>query len=122
MTSDDGGAQPAVPYSPPRAKASQLDRLITLVDRANYRPRMNLIARITRRGLLVDRDIVDYLLDELLAIEPPAETRELLLEHLARERRSYGIEGRLLKSGAVGEHILRRLAHLILSLPEAQLG
>lgn len=122
MSAGDRVARPAAPYSPPKARPSQLDRLITLVDRANYRPRMNLIARITRRGLLVDRDIVDYLLDELLAIEPPAETRELLLEHLRRERRSYGIEGRLVNSGAVGERILRRLAHLILSLPEAQLG
>jgi hypothetical protein len=42
---------------------------------------------------------------------------------LASERKERKIaDGKLLDRGGESERILRRLAHLILSLPEAQLG
>jgi hypothetical protein len=42
---------------------------------------------------------------------------------LAGERVMLGLrDGEFLKGGAPAERVLRRMAHLILSLPEAQLG
>ncbi|MDP6539357.1 MAG: DUF1800 domain-containing protein [Planctomycetota bacterium] len=90
---------------------------------SGYRPRLNLTWRVKATGATDDGEILDELLSSLLAIEAPAETRALLLDHLKAERAGIGIrEGELLEATAACEAILRRLAHLILSLPEAQLG
>ncbi|MBL8860972.1 MAG: hypothetical protein JNK02_03090, partial [Planctomycetes bacterium] len=63
------------------------------------------------------------LLDELLAIQAPADTRARLRAFLAAERQQLGLaDGALLTIGGQAERVLRRMAHLILSLPEAQLG
>jgi uncharacterized protein (DUF1800 family) len=71
-----------------------------------------------------DQDLVQAALRELLAIEPPADTAAGLVEFVKTEREALGLsEDRFLrKGGQDAEYILRRLAHLILSLPEAQLG
>jgi hypothetical protein len=59
----------------------------------------------------------------LLAIDTPLETRRMLVAALRTDREAQGIEpGNLVKKNAAAEEVLRRLAHLILSLPEAQLG
>lgn len=100
-----------------------LEQLVQLMDEIGYRPRMHLCARLARRGLVTDQEIVDAMLEDLLAIEAPAETRQMLFEALGRERRALGLdEGELLTYLPHGELVLRRLAHRILSLPEAQLG
>ncbi len=71
-----------------------------------------------------DLEVVQGALRELLAIEPPAETTLGLVEFLKSEREALDLpeERFLIKGGRDAERILRRLAHLILSLPEAQLG
>jgi hypothetical protein len=71
-----------------------------------------------------DQELVQAALRELLAIEPPADTAAGLVEFVRTEREALGLsEDRFLrKGGKDAEYILRRLAHLILSLPEAQLG
>ena len=71
-----------------------------------------------------DQELVQAALRELLAIEPPADTAAGLVEFVKTEREALGLsEDRFLrKGGKDAEYILRRLAHLILSLPEAQLG
>jgi len=63
------------------------------------------------------------MLDDLLAIRAPADTRALVVAFLARERTRLKLaDGKLLDAGPEAERVLRRLAHLIYSLPEAQLG
>ena len=106
-----------------RGRNAVLTKLLRLMDSAGYRPHIHLTSRMQRRGTRTDRQIVDALLDDLLGIEAPLETRQLLTEHLRTEREQLGIEGgQLLEHLHAAERLLRRLAHLILSLPEAQLG
>jgi uncharacterized protein (DUF1800 family) len=93
------------------------------VQEAGWAPNLNLSARLARAGAKSDAEIVGSLLDDLLAVQAPADTREKLESFLAGERVVLGIKnGELLEGGFEAESILRRLAHLILSLPEAQLG
>jgi uncharacterized protein (DUF1800 family) len=88
-----------------------------------YYPRLNLGARLSRLDAASDAQIVDKLADELLPVALSGESRAALLEFLAGERKTLSIaDGKLLDSRAKAEDVLRRLAHLILSLPEAQLG
>ena len=88
-----------------------------------YFPRINLSARLSRWGVAKDAEIVAALADELLPVPLSAESRVALLEFLATERTALSIrEGKLLDARGKSEDLLRRLAHLILSLPEAQLG
>lgn len=102
--------------------ASRVERLAHLLDKLNYVPRLNLTARLARRGATSDVRIADELLEDLLAIEPPPETRAWLVAELGRARAERGIEeGALLGTGAEAEHVLRTLAHRLLALPEGQL-
>jgi uncharacterized protein (DUF1800 family) len=83
---------------------------------------INFSARLSKAGARTDAEIADRMLDDLLAIQAPADTRARIREFLARERAGLKVEdGRLLDAGGEAERLLRRLAHLILSLPEAQL-
>jgi hypothetical protein len=88
-----------------------------------YYPRINLSARVTRLGAFSDEQIVDALAGELLPVPLSLESRAALLGFLAGERRELDLaDGKLLSASTKAENVLRRLAHLILSLPEAQLG
>jgi len=88
-----------------------------------WRPRLNLTARLRLAGLATDAELVDRLLDELLAVEASPETRAWLLAHVAAQRHARAIEvERLTDGGDEAERLLRELAHLILSQPEAQLN
>lgn len=71
-----------------------------------------------------DEELVERALEELLAIVPPLETRAPLVAFLRQAREAEGLpeEAFLVRGGQRAEAILRQLAHLILSLPEAQLG
>jgi uncharacterized protein (DUF1800 family) len=82
---------------------------------------LNLTARLKRLGASTDAEIVDALLSELLAVDASDASRRDMQAFLASERERLGArEGELL-SARDGEQLLRCLAHLILSLPEAQL-
>lgn len=88
-----------------------------------YIPAIHLSARLERAHATNDGAAVDALADELLAIALTPESRLELVRFLASEREALGIdEAKLCQSGRDGEQLLRRLAHLILSLPEAQLS
>jgi len=96
--------------------------LLRLLGRG-YRPSVNLTHRMQSIKDKGDKRIVNALLHDLLAIEPPAETRARVLDYFRGERQaSGGEEGSFLEDASVSEPILRRVAHLILSLPEAQLN
>jgi len=87
-----------------------------------YRPSLNLSARCARAGAASDAAILESLCSELLAVELTAPSRAVLARFLAEERASLGVaDGKLLEHQPEAERHLRRLAHLILSLPEAQL-
>lgn len=104
-------------------RKDQLSKLVRSLDRDSYTPDINLSRKLMRADLERDREIVDELCSRLLAIEAPLETRRMLASFLREERKSMGFEqGELLGAGDGVETLLRRLAHLILSLPEAQLG
>jgi uncharacterized protein (DUF1800 family) len=96
-----------------------MKRLLT----TGYSPRIHLTARCERSGARTDAAIVATLADELLGVPLSAESERVLLGFLAREReRLRAGDGALLDQGTEVEHVLRQLAHLILSLPEAQLA
>ncbi len=113
-------ARPAMKNVKPKGPAFDLLRR---VESSGWVPTMNLCVRVARTGARNDAQIVDCMLDELLAIRAPADTRARMRAFLAAERKELKIaNGKLLDGGMDAERILRRLAHLILSLPEAQLG
>ncbi len=88
-----------------------------------YYPRINLTARVSRAGVASDGQIIDFLADELLPIALTPLSRAALVEFLESERRQLDVDdGRLLGAGVKTEGVLRRLAHLVLSLPEAQVN
>jgi len=92
-------------------------------EAAGWTPSINLSSRIEKSGARTDKEIADRMLDDLLAIRAPADTRALVVAFLARERTRLKLaDGKLLDAGPEAERVLRRLAHLIYSLPEAQLG
>ena len=120
---DEGmGAMASADEGPVR---DELPRELRAVVRAlgdDYRPRVNLCHRMRVQGQTTDGEIVDRLMGELLAIPPPADTRARVLYHFTAERERAELpEVDFLADTDRAEPVLRRLAHLILSLPEAQL-
>jgi uncharacterized protein DUF1800 len=88
---------------------------------SRWRPNLNLTARCELRGVGTDAQIVDYLGRELLAVEISPESRAALLGFVGGERAALGVDDGALTRHPDCERTLRRLAHLILSLPDAQL-
>ncbi len=87
-----------------------------------WSPEYYLAARLRRTGAVRDEQIVAHLSEELLAIPIEAETQDWLRMSLEEEREEMGIGWRhFLDSGVEAEASLRRLAQVVLSLPEAQL-
>jgi uncharacterized protein (DUF1800 family) len=120
----EGGANmsgSAKKEAPKGAAGTAFTAMKRVVD-AGWAPTHNFSARLKLRGAARDQEIVEALLQDLLATEAPQDTRERMLSYLAGERVMLGLrDGELLKGGAAAERILRRMAHLVLSLPEAQL-
>jgi uncharacterized protein (DUF1800 family) len=120
MEQDDA---PTTQDAQPNRRQDATARMLKAMTRAEYQPRIHLMARLKQQGVRGDAAIVARLLDELLAIEAPPATHEMLTLHLAREREALGIpEDEFLDGARAAELLLRQLAHLVLSLPEAQLG
>ncbi len=93
------------------------------VQDAGWAPNLNFSARLQHLGAKTDAEIVGCMLEDLLAVPAPPDTRARLESFLAGERVVLGSrDGHLFEAGFDAELVLRRLAHLILSLPEAQLG
>lgn len=104
-------------------RSLSISQLLRAMRRRGYETNFSLVDALQPVIDGTDAEIVDALSAQLLAIEPPAETRAMLTETLARERAERDLdEGELATDRRRSEFLLRRLAHLILSLPEAQLG
>jgi len=96
---------------------------LRLMEAARWRRELDLRARCRASGAISDQQIVDRLAADLLAVEISPEARAAMLEYVRAERSAKEIpEGQLLEKKGYGESILRQTAHLILSLPEAQLN
>ena len=90
--------------------------------RGGLRPNVSLTLRLRRSGARSDAECVDELLRDLLSVAPTSATRAGLIQHVERGRVALELEPeRLLFGGRRSEELLRETAHLILSLPEAQL-
>jgi uncharacterized protein (DUF1800 family) len=116
----DGAKKPAAKAKP---RANPAMEVLKRIEGSGWYPLLNLRVRMEKAGAATDAQIADRMLDELLAIPVPADTRARIREFLAAERKELKVEdGALLSTGGNAERVLRRMAHLILSLPEAQLG
>lgn len=104
-------------------RSLSISQLLRAMRRRGYEPEFSLVDALLPVLDGSDEDVVDALSAKLLAIEPPPETRAMLVRNLAKERAERDLaEGAMAKDRRRSEYLLRRLAHLILSLPEAQLG
>jgi uncharacterized protein (DUF1800 family) len=114
---------------PPSAKnkgvgrpGAQALQVLRRAEASGWSPTINFSARMTKAGARTDAEIANRMLDDVLAIRAPDDTRARMRAFLAHEREGLGVaDGKLLEGTAASERVLRRLAHLILSLPEAQL-
>jgi hypothetical protein len=106
-----------------RNQGNLMAKVARVIGSGGHHPRISLGARLFRSGASSDREIVEFMCSSLLAIDTPLETRRMLVAALRIDREAQGIKpGNLVKKNEAAEQVLRRLAHLILSLPEAQLG
>ncbi|MDP6990201.1 MAG: DUF1800 domain-containing protein [Planctomycetota bacterium] len=98
-------------------------RLAALKDDQGWEPGLNLTRLVLRSGARTDAEIAAFLAEDWLAVEPNERVLALMGQFIARERVAYGLGDQpLMTSGPNVELLLRRLAHLLFSLPEAQLG
>lgn len=88
-----------------------------------WHPRLRLGAWLAEEGAKNDQEIVSRLCDRLLGVRVGPETRKELTARLQSEREALDLRPReFLHETLDAEPVLRALAHLILSLPEAQLN
>ncbi len=103
--------------------SADLRVLIETLEGARWDPPETLVAdlkQLARRG---DDDVVHAVLEEWLPGPPSDESTNLVRDWLRDERARIGAnEDTWLDDAAVRTTLLRRLAHLVLSLPEAHLG
>ncbi|MAF64490.1 MAG: hypothetical protein CMJ84_02360 [Planctomycetes bacterium] len=111
------------PQTKAEAMAQAVARMVSLKDDRGWEPNLNLTRLVVRSGARSDEEIAAFLAEDWLAVEPSERVVSIMGEFIARERAAYGLgAGPLLMSGPNVELLLRRLAHLLFSLPEAQLG
>lgn len=102
----------------------EMRELASASDGRYWVPSDRLIARFGEASVDTDAEVVDWALEEWLAIPVPAATRAHVLDFFKDERRASGVtESGLYSEEHVAEfdRTLRRLAHVVFSLPEAQL-
>lgn len=105
-----------------RARGALVHELYTLAKVSHWERELDLVSAFKRRGVGSDEELARAALESWLAIAPPDYLVAAMLEHLSRERQNLELDGASLLDSEHAEELLRRLAHLIFSLPEAQLG
>jgi len=105
-----------------QVKRYEVAGLASSLRRAKYKP-SSMEARAVRDARASsDREVVALLAERLLAIEPPAETLEMLEAQLGKIRAKYEVEETdMPRFRRKSERALHEFSHLVLSLPEAQL-
>ena len=80
--------------------------------------RVNLVAMVKAGGMKTPDEVVDRFLDRFMSVPVGSKTRTVLIDQLRRDAGTDDIQGAL----SYLEEPLRRLVHVMLSLPEYQLG
>ena len=105
-----------------RARGALVAELNQLAKLSQWERELDLLGSLAASAGAGDAELVRAALAEWLAIEPSERVLEAALEHLGRERERLELGSTPLSECSEAEAILRRLAHLVFSLPEAQLG
>ncbi len=106
-----------------RDRASRTNGLnhIRVIQEYGWTPPLDLAGLVRASSARSDAQIARFLLERLLAVPVDAATLAGPQAWLASEREKLGVaDGKLLEPDR-SEDLLRRFAHLVLSLPEAQL-
>jgi len=120
---EEGGAMAMDGGRPKRDRASRTNGLnhIRTIQERGFSAEIDLKGLVEASGARSDVEVSRVLLVRILAVPVEDAMVEEPAAWLARERETRGIAaGRLLESEQA-EDLLRRFAHLVLSLPEAQL-
>ena len=88
--------------------------------RGKWSPTLGLSREVGR--VATSAAAVDKLLDLLLAVDAGEDTRTYLVDEYDKKCREAGLSSRNKRNGRKREAVLTSMAHLILSLPEAQLN
>jgi hypothetical protein len=93
--------------------------MVAWLERSRWRPDLPLADDLREAGRATDAEVVESLLERLLAVPVPGEVAEEL-ERVVGQLKAEGgqADGSLLDAGAA--KLLERVIHIILSLPEAQ--
>lgn len=119
---EEGGAM-AMDGRPKRDRASRTNGLnhIRTIQERGFQAEIGLVKLVEDSGARSDVDVARMLLARILAVPVEDAMVKEPAAWLTREREARGIAaGRILESEHA-EDLLRRFAHLVLSLPEAQL-
>lgn len=105
-----------------RRRSDDIVRLLGRIEDFGWQPTLNLSARARRLGASDDAAVVDLLAQELLAVELSERSRAELIAFVREERAATSLPADCWSSlGSDVEYLARRLAHLMLSMPEGQL-
>lgn len=104
-----------------KARGAKLGELAGIKKmRGKWSPNLGLNREVGR--VATSAEVVDGLLDLLLAVEAGEDTRTYLVAEYDKKCREEGLTSREKRNGRKREAVLTSMAHLILSLPEAQLN
>ena len=103
-------------------KRYEVAGLASILSRADYEPSAMEARAVRDARADTDAEVVALLADRLLAIEPPAETLQMLELQLRDIRERYEVEeADLPRFRRKNQRVFHDFSHLVLSLPEAQL-
>ena len=105
-----------------RGRGDDVVRLLGRIEDLGWRPTMHLSARAARLGARDDAGVVDAFASELLGVALSERSRAELVAFLREERAATSLpEDCWTTFDSEVEYLARRLAHLMLSMPEGQL-
>ncbi|MBL8862459.1 MAG: DUF1800 domain-containing protein [Planctomycetes bacterium] len=102
------------------SRTNGLNHIRTIQERG-WTPHIDLVALVRAAGARSDREIARVLMDRVLAVPLEEPMVAEPAAWLGREREARGVPAEGLLDSPEAEDLLRRFAHLVLSLPEAQL-
>ena len=107
----------------PKRRGGPLLRLLRTIREQEAQLDISILTWLEERNLRKDGEIAAALLDNLLAIPVPSETQDFVEDYIRQGRKELKLHpGKLLTRPADAKKLLMRTIHLILSLPEANLG
>ena len=120
LREDPSSSEPMVLEKKSRALSSGFDAIVKL-QQAGWQPEVSLRGFLKGRAR-TDEEIVTRLVSDLLTAPIDDGVRSALVGELSAAREGAGIAAGALLADERSEPMLRRVVHLLLSLPEAQLN